>query len=90
MLYHIRVQPLRKDATRKEVEDLFRDFGDIYRVVIHRAPKYPRYNKISKKKDIFDPCYAVVSYTDRFPCRLAMLNLDNTMYVFTQYCREYG
>ncbi|KAH7725015.1 hypothetical protein AAVH_07608 [Aphelenchoides avenae] len=55
MLYAIRVEPLRRDVTRKEVEDLLRDFGTIHRVSIHRASLVPRYNRISKQRDILDP-----------------------------------
>ncbi|KAH7708664.1 hypothetical protein AAVH_24088 [Aphelenchoides avenae] len=79
MLYHVRVEPLRKDVTRKEVEDIFRDFGTVYRVVIRRPPNFPRYNRISKKRDIYDPCYAIVSFTDSHARRVAILNIDNTM-----------
>lgn len=79
MLYYLRVEPLRRDVKAKEVEDLLCNFGTIYRVSVHRASPYPRYNRVSKKKDIFDPAYAVVSFTDRSACRIAILNLHNTM-----------
>ncbi|KAH7722862.1 hypothetical protein AAVH_09679 [Aphelenchoides avenae] len=79
MLYHLRAEPLRRDVTRKEIEQLMGDFGTIYRVSIHRSPPYPRYNRITRKKDIFDPTYAVISYTDRHACRIAIANLHNTI-----------
>lgn len=79
MLYHVRVEPLRRDVKREDVEDLFRDFGDIYRVKIHRGSIYPRYNRITRKRDIFESTYAVVSYTDRAACFIAIRNLHNTM-----------
>ncbi|KAH7694791.1 hypothetical protein AAVH_38159 [Aphelenchoides avenae] len=79
MLYYIRVEPLRRDVKAREVEDVLRDFGTIYRVVIHRASPHPRYNKLSKKKDIFDGTYAVVSFTDRHACFVAKANLHNTI-----------
>ncbi|KAH7719187.1 hypothetical protein AAVH_13345 [Aphelenchoides avenae] len=80
VLYHVRVELLRRDVKAKEVEDLLRDFGTIYRVRIHRASPYPRYNRISKKKDIFDPTYAAVSFIDRHACRVAIANMDNTIH----------
>lgn len=80
MLYYVRVEPLRRDVRAKGVQDLLRDFGTIYRVVIHRAPVVPRYNRITRKKDIFDPTYAIVSFTDRHACWVAIANLDNTLY----------
>lgn len=79
MLYFVRVEPLRRDVKAKEVEDLLRDFGTIYRVRIYRASPHPRYNWVSKKKDIFDATYAVVSYTDRHACRMAISNLNGTL-----------
>ncbi|KAH7709617.1 hypothetical protein AAVH_23109 [Aphelenchoides avenae] len=79
VLYFVRVGPLRHDVKAKEVEDLLRDFGTIHRVRIHRASPYPRYNRISKKKDIYDSTYATVSFTDRYACRLAIANMDNTI-----------
>lgn len=79
MLYYVRVEPLRRDVKRANVEDLLRDFGTIFRVVIHRAPLMPRYNRITRKKDIFESSYAIVSFTDSRASRMAILNLDNTL-----------
>lgn len=78
MLYEIRVEPLRRDVTRAEIERIFGDFGTIYRVTIHRKENM-HYNKISKKKDIVSACYAIVSFTDSYPARVAIANLDNTL-----------
>lgn len=80
MLYFVRVEPLRRDVKADEIKDLLRDFGTIYRVVVHRASPFPRYNRISKQKDIFDATYAIVSYTDRHASLMAISNLDNTLY----------
>ncbi|KAH7699107.1 hypothetical protein AAVH_33789 [Aphelenchoides avenae] len=79
MLYFVRVEPLRRDVKADEIKDLLRDFGTIYRVVVHRASPFPRYNRISKQKDIFDATYAIVSYTDRHASLMAISNLDNTL-----------
>ena len=82
VLYFVRVEPLRRDVSAQEIKDLLRDFGDIYRVHIYRPSPYPRYNRISKKKDFYDSTYAVVSFTDRHACLVAIANMDNTMYAF--------
>ncbi|KAH7719282.1 hypothetical protein AAVH_13254 [Aphelenchoides avenae] len=79
VLYYVRVEPLRRDVKAKEVEDVLRDFGTIHSVRIHRASPYPRYNRISKKRDIFDDTYATVAFTDSHARRVAILNIDNTL-----------